>query len=345
MRYRILGRTGLRASAIALGTGSLGTGWGHGAEPAEAREIYRRYRDVGGNFIDTANIYQGGESETLLGQIMQADRRDIILATKFSLAGAPNEGLLTTGNSRRAMVQATEESLSRLSTDWIDLLWVHVPDGVTPIDEIARALDDLVRSGKVLLVGLSNFPAWRVATAATLAELRGWAPVQAIQSEYSLVERTAERESLPMAAAFGIAPIAWSPLGGGVLTGKYRRGETGRREKLKVAIHVEDARTSAILDIVIEIAGELNVSPGQVSIAWVLAKGLFPIVGPRTADQLSDNLASANVNLSAEQIMRLDTVSASPLGAPHEKFGARQIADLVSGGKADLIDRPAIAPR
>ncbi|WP_372018131.1 aldo/keto reductase [Pseudoxanthomonas sp. 10H] len=344
MRYRILGNTGLRVSALALGTGNFGKGWGYGADADAARAIFDGYREAGGNFVDTADQYQFGQAEAMLGGFIAAARDDIVLATKFALGDAPGAGLQRTGNSRKAMLQSVEASLRRLKTDRIDLLWVHMPDGVTPVDEIARGLDDIVRAGKVLYAGLSDFPAWRVATAATLADLRGWAPVAAVQLEYSLVERSAERELLPMAAGFNLGSVGWSPLGGGLLTGKYRKGETGRAQGLGAVIHAEsDARKTAVLDAVLEVAGELDVSPGQVAIAWVLARGVLPIIGPRTVDQLADNLAAAAVALSPAQLERLDRASAIAPGFPHEVVAAS--APALAGGKPDLVDRPARAIR
>lgn len=340
MRYRILGRSGLRVSTFALGTGNFGKGWGYGTEAAEARKIYEAYRSAGGNFIDTADQYQFGQAESMLGDFISAERDDIVLATKYSLGATHGAGLQHAGNSRKAMVQSVEASLKRLKTDRIDLLWVHMPDGVTPIEEIARGLDDLSRAGKILYGGLSDFPAWRCATAVTLAELRGWSPVVAVQMEYSLVERTAERELLPMTAAFGLAPVIWSPLGGGLLTGKYRKGEQGRAQGLGVVIqHESDARRTATVDAVLAIAAELGVSPGQVAIAWTLSRGVLPILGPRTLEQFADNLAAADVQLTAAQLIRLDDVSATPLGFPHEVVA--KTAAVLAGSKPELIDRPA----
>jgi len=339
MRYRIFGNTGLRVSSLALGTGIFGTGWGYGSDREEARKVYTDYREAGGNFIDTADQYQFGQSEDMIGEFMADERDDVVLATKFALGDSANSGLQRTGNSRKAMVQSVEASLRRLKTDRIDLLWVHMPDGVTPIDEIARGLDDLVRTGKILYSGLSDFPAWRIATAATLAELRGWAPVCAVQLEYSLVERTAERELLPMAAAFNLGVVSWSPLGGGLLTGKYRRGESGRAQGLRAVIHEEsDSRKTATLDVVLAIAQETGLSAGQVAIAWVLAKGTLPIIGPRTPEQLADNLASLGVELSIEHLQRLDAASAITLGFPHDVVAGR--AGRLAGGKAELTDFP-----
>lgn len=338
MRYRIFGRTGLRVSCLALGTGNFGKGWGYGSDRADAQAIYAAYRNAGGNFIDTADQYQFGQSEALLGEFIAGDRDDVVLATKFSLGDSPDSGLQHTGNSRKAMLRSVEASLRRLRTDRIDLLWVHMPDGVTPIDEIVRGLDDLARSGKILYAGLSDFPAWRVATAATLAQWRGWAPIAAVQLEYSLVERTAERELLPMADGFGLGVVGWSPLGGGLLTGKYRKGESGRAQGLGAVIHHEsDARKTATLDALLALAAETGLPAGRIAIAWVLARGILPIVGPRTPAQLADNLAAAAVTLSREQLQRLDEASAIELGFPHDVVAAS--AARLAGGKLDVTDR------
>jgi len=223
MKYKVFGKnSGLRVSELALGTGNFGTGWGHGAEPEAARKIFDGYVNAGGNFFDTANVYQRGESETILGDFISADRDQFVVATKYTNAIQPVDGLSKTGNSRKNMVRAVEESLKRLKTDRIDLYWAHISDGVTPMEEIMRGFDDLVRSGKILYAGLSNFPAWRIARADLMADLRGWSPIVAIQIEYSLAERTPDRELIPMAEALGLAITTWSPLGGGFLTGKYR---------------------------------------------------------------------------------------------------------------------------
>ncbi|HEY0295085.1 MAG TPA: aldo/keto reductase [Bordetella sp.] len=344
MRYRVFGRTGLKVSSLSLGTGNFGTGWGYGSQRDEAKVVYDAYRAAGGNFIDTADAYQFGQSEAMLSEFIAQDRDDIVLATKFALGSAPDSGLQGTGNSRKAMVQSVEASLRRLKTDRIDLLWAHMPDGVTPAEEIVRGLDDLVRAGKVIYLGLSDFPAWRVATAAMIAELRGWAPISALQLEYSLVERTVEQELLPMAAAFGLGTVGWSPLGGGLLTGKYRKGETGRKEGLGAVIHDESSDTkTAAVDAVLAVAQALDVSPGQVAIAWVLSKGVLPILGPRTPAQLADNLAAAQVKLDAGHIARLDAASAVPPGFPHGVVERRR--NTLAGGKADLLDYPAVPVR
>jgi aryl-alcohol dehydrogenase-like predicted oxidoreductase len=340
MRYTIFGRsTGLRVSTLALGTGAFGTAWGYGAEPEEARRIFEGYAQAGGNFIDTADSYQFGQSESLLGDFLASTRDDFVLATKYSLGASAGAGPLATGNSRRAMIQSVEQSLRRLKTDRIDLYWVHMADGMTPIHEVVRGLDDLVRSGKILYAGLSDFPAWQVSQAATLADLRGFAPIAGLQIEYSLVERTPDRELLPMARDLGLGTVTWSPLGGGLLTGKYRRGETGRKTEWKRLIHDEDsAQKTAILDTLEAVARETGAAAGHVAIAWIVAKGLIPILGPRSRAQLDDNLAAAALTLDIGQIRRLDEASAVSLGFPHALLGSVEIRRQLTGGRLELYD-------
>src|ERR1700752_3606430 len=220
MKYRLLGNSGLRVSEAALGTMTFGEDWGWGATKDEARKVYDSFREAGGNFIDTANLYTNGASESFLGEFMEGHRESVVLATKYTNAMPgtdPNAG----GNQRKNMMQSVEASLKRLRTDYIDLYWVHIWDRLTPVEEVMRGLDDLVRQGKVLYVGISDAPAWWIAQANTLAELRGWTQFIGLQIEYSLVERTVERELIPMAKALNLGVLAWSPLAHGVLTGKY----------------------------------------------------------------------------------------------------------------------------
>jgi aryl-alcohol dehydrogenase-like predicted oxidoreductase len=347
VRYRYLGRSGLRVSTISLGTGNFGDGWGHGASVQEAHDVYDEYRSAGGNFIDASSNYQFGDAEVYLADMIASDRDEVVLATKYSTGTTMDSGLQMTGNGRKSMVQSLEASLRRLKTDRVDLLWAHAPDNATPIDEIMRSFDDLVRSGKVLYVGLSNFPAWRVATGATIAAARGWAPLVAIQTEYSLAERAAERDLLPMAEAFGLGVLGYSPLGGGMLTGKYRGGETGRAQSsISQFLHHEgDGNKAAILDAVEAIAREVNATADAVAISWSMAKGVIPIVGQRTTGQLTTNLAAAQLHLSPAQIDRLDAASALQLGHPHDMRFDPGAAHAVTGGRADLLDAPAVAIR
>ncbi len=349
MKYKILGqRTGLRVSEFALGAGNFGTRWGHGAEPADARAMFDRFVEAGGNFIDTADGYQFGQSEELVGQFIGANRDDFVVATKYSNGLDPKSGISRLGNSRKTMVRAVEDSLKRLNTDYIDLYWTHFPDAQTPTEEILRGFDDLVTSGKILHAGLSNFPAWRVSRAVALAELRNQAPIAAVQFEYSLVERAADREYLPMIEGLGLGATMWSPLGGGFLTGKYRTGAgdgASRKSGLGVLVHNESGdQKSAVLDEVIAIAAEVGATPSQVSVAWLRHRGAgsagahIPIIGPRTVAQLDDYLAAIQVQLSSEQVERLTAVSDIVLGAPYDQSAAQ--AGPLFAGQLDRLRRP-----
>lgn len=347
MHYKVFGRkSGLRVSELALGAGNFGTGWGHGAERDEAKRIFDGYLEAGGNFIDTANGYQAGQSEAMLGELIATERDRLVVATKYTLGTTPAAGISHTGNSRKNMVRAVEESLTRLKTDHIDLFWAHMSDGVTPMEEILRGFDDLVRAGKIHYAGLSNFPAWRIARADVLAELRGFAPIAAIQVEYSLVERTADREMLPMAEALGLAATLWSPLGGGFLTGKYRQnGDDTRASKLGVLVHAEkSARETALLDTLLAVAEEANASPTHVAIAWLLEKArrsttaLIPILGSRTREQFDATLGALDLRLTAEHVAQLDGISAVAMGVPHESISGSY--SRFSGG--ETLHQPII---
>jgi aryl-alcohol dehydrogenase-like predicted oxidoreductase len=344
MQYTTFGRrTGLRVSQLALGTGNFGTGWGHGAEKAEAKAMFDGYLAAGGNFIDSADTYQGGQSELLVGEFIASERDNIVLATKYTLGGQQPG---TSGNSRKSMMQAVDASLKRLNTDRIDLYWAHFADAGTPTEEIMRGFDDLVRSGKILYAGLSNFPAWRVARADVMAELRGWAPLIGVQFEYSLAERTADRELLPMIEALGLGGALWSPLGGGFLTGKYRSEQAeSRLQNLGMLVHSEkSARETAILDTVLSIAAEVDAPPTHVAIAWLLHKhagaatALVPILGPRTLAQLEGTLGALKLRLDAAQLARLDHVSAAEPGTPQRQISASALS--IAGGRSELLQRP-----
>jgi len=255
----------------------------------------------------------------------------------------PHSGILVTGNSRKAMVASVDASLNRLKADRIDLYWAHMSDGVTPVEEIVRGFDDLVRAGKILYAGLSDFPAWRVARAATIAELRGAAPIAGLQVEHSLVERSTEHELLPAGHALGLGVVSWSPLGGGMLTGKYRQGEKGRAEGFggRVFQAENSAQRTAILDTLIAVANDAGVTPSEIAIAWVAAKGSLPIIGPRTLAQLQNNLAAAKLTLSAEQLTRLDEVSAIPSVFPYRVLNDPETRQGFTGGKLEQFDAPA----
>src|SRR5579862_521140 len=319
MNYRLLGNSGLRVSELALGTMTFGEDWGWGAAKDEARKVYDAFREAGGNFIDTANIYTNGTSESCLGEFMKDHRQSVVLATKYSCAARgtdPNAA----GNHRKNMVQAVEASLKRLRTDYIDLYWVHIWDQMTPVEEVMRGLDDLVRQGKVLYVGISDAPAWWIAQANTLAHLRGWSPFIGLQIEYSLIERTVERELIPMARALYIGVTAWSPLASGILTGKYHgqgSSEPGRMSSdMMKQFLPERQRADRIVAAVKTVSDEIGCSMAQVALAWLRYRPVpvIPIIGARKLSQLQDNLASFDVALSAPQVKTLNQASEIELG-------------------------------
>ncbi len=342
MKYRLLGKSGLRVSEASLGTMTFGDEWGWGSPKAEAQKVYETYREAGGNFIDTANFYTNGTSEKFLGEFMQGHRESVVLATKYSLA-VPGNDPNAAGNHRKSMMQAAEASLKRLQTDYIDLYWVHVWDGITPVEEVMRGLDDLVRQGKVLYVGISDAPAWWIAQANTLAELRGWAKFIGLQIEYSLIERTVERELVPMAKALNLGVVAWSPLAGGVLTGKYH-GEgkaDGARmnDEARKALLPEEKRAAPIISALKSVSEQAGHSMAQVALAWLRHQTVpvIPIIGARKVSQLQDNLTSLDLELSAEQLKSLDGASRIELGFPQSIYDREMVRAVTYGGTWDRL--------
>jgi aryl-alcohol dehydrogenase-like predicted oxidoreductase len=347
--YRLLGRSGLRVSPLALGAMTFGDDWGWGAGRDDVRRILDTYLDRGGNFVDTADVYTNGSSERLLGELLGRRRERVVVATKYTSCtdpGDPNAG----GNHRRNMVRSVEASLRRLDTDYLDLLYLHAWDGTTPVEEILRGMDDLVRSGKVVYVGISDTPAWQVSRMQAVADLRGWAPLVALQVEYSLVERTVERELIPMAAELGLGVVPWSPLGSGVLTGKYTRADLadasdvaaprGTRRDVAIGNGALTERSLGIAEVVGKVAAELGVTPAQAAVAWTLRNPAVtaPILGVRTPAQLDDNLGALDVGFSDAQLAALDEVSAVAMGFPHE-FLARPMTRTVLFGGATIRPR------
>jgi aryl-alcohol dehydrogenase-like predicted oxidoreductase len=327
MNFRLLGRSGLRVSEVCLGALTFGElpfrGRPFGISPLESAALFRLYADRGGNFIDTADIYGDGRSESIVGDLVASDRDHWVIATKYAITTRPGDPNRS-GSHRKAMVRAVEASLKRLRTDRIDLYFVHFWDALTPVEELMRGLDDLVRAGKVLYVGISDAPAWRVSQANMLAELRGWTPFVGLQIEYSLIERTPERDLLPMAAACGLTVTAWSPLGGSVLTGKYnkgaREGIDSQRVESNGAFGKLSERNLSIAQVVGTVAGRLGAAPAQVALAWMRqqAPAIIPIMGARTLAHLEDNLASLALTLPADAMAELEAASAVPLGFPHD---------------------------
>jgi len=342
MNYRLLGNSGLRVSELSLGTMTFGEEWGWGAAKEESKRIYDAYREAGGNFIDTANVYTQGTSERILGEILHGHRDEVVLATKYTNA-APGNDANAAGNHRKSMMRSVEDSLKRLQTDYIDLYWLHIWDKITPVEEVMRAFDDLVRQGKVLYAGVSDVPAWWIAQANTLASLRGWSPFVGLQIEYSLVERTVERELIPMAKAFNLGLVAWSPLAGGVLTGKYNSGGSagdGRfSNEMMRSFLPEAGRQERIVAALLQVSQQTGRSLAQVALAWLRYRDVpvFPIIGARKLSQFEDNLASLSLALSAEQLKTLDEASQIELGFPHDFYQRELVRGLVYGGMRDRI--------
>ncbi len=345
MRYQVLGRhTGLRVSEFALGTANFGRS-DRSAGPLASKQIFEAFAAAGGTTIDTSNRYQLGESEAVLGELLAGDRDRFVVITKYSgpTGGSP-AGL--TGNSRKVMVSSLEASLRRLRTDHVDVFMPHFPDGVTPMAEILAGLDDLVRAGKIGHGALSNFPAWRLAGAVTRSELLGLAPLVGLQTEYSLAERSAERELLPMAEAHGLGLLLYSPLAGGLLTGKYRQGQQGRLSARGPVEALEGtAQRTAVVDAVLAVAAETGAGAVQVALAWLRRRAalartaLVPIVGPRSASQLEEYLKALDLELTDAQYRQLDDVSAVTLGAPYEDVAAALTGGL-DGDRSRLGELP-----
>ena len=342
MKYRLLGKSGLRVSEAALGTMTFGDEFGWGSPKGEAQKVYETYREAGGNFIDTANFYTGGTSERFVGEFIKDHRDSVVLATKYSNA-APGNDPNAAGNHRKSMMQALEASLKRLQTDYIDLYWVHIWDGITPVEEVMRGLDDIIRQGKVLYVGISDAPAWWIAQANTLAELRGWTQFVGLQIEYSLIERTVERELIPMAKALNLGVLAWSPLASGVLSGKYHgegKADGGRmnNEAMKEFLP-EEKRATRIISAVKAVSEQVGRSMAQVALAWLRHQTVpvIPIMGARKVSQLQDNLGSLDLELSPEQVKCLDGASRIDFGFPQSIYEKELVRSIRYGGTWDRL--------
>lgn len=327
-KYVTLGNSGLRVSPFCLGAMTFGKEWGFGSEPAEATSVLDRFVDRGGNFIDTANGYTKGHSEKIIGDHLAHDRKKrdrIVIATKFvtnMFLGDPNGG----GSNRKAIISQCEESLRRLRTDYIDLYWMHAWDKTTPIEETMRALDTLVEQGKVRYIGFSDTPAWKVAQAQTMAMLRAWSPLIALQIEYSLLQRTVEGELVPMAMELGLGITPWGPLRGGALSGKYKRENKGKHEASRGArvTNYLDDKTFDLLDVMEGIGKAHGKTVAQVALAWVQNRPgvTSTIIGARTLQQLDDNLGALDANLTKEEIESLDKLTTPVFGFPMDFLGA-----------------------
>ena len=345
--YRLLGRSGLRVSPLALGTMTFGSDWGWGAEEAEAKRIFDAYADRGGNFVDTSVNYTNGASERILGGFIKDKRERMVVATKATMARDPGN-INSGGNHRLNLVRSVEASLRQLDTDRIDLLFLHAWDFTTTPEEVMRTLDDLVRAGKILYVGICNTPAWRIAQLQTMADLRGWSPLVALQIEYSLVERTVEHELMPMARELGLGVLPWSPLGGGILTGKYSAADLSNENAADVATNRLGVIASTghlnqhsldVADVVGEVAAELGASRSQVAIAWTLANPavVSPVMGARTVKQAEDNFGALDLVLTEAQLSRLAQASAPSPIFPDRFIGRPMAQQLIFG--TTTVDR------
>jgi aryl-alcohol dehydrogenase-like predicted oxidoreductase len=319
---------------------TFGTDWGWGADKDESRRMFDAYAEAGGNLLDTANVYTQGTSEEYIGEFISPDRERWVVATKYSLAALRPDEPNASGNQKKNMVQALEQSLRRLRTDYVDLFWVHAWDFTTPVEEVMRGLDDLVRQGKVLYVGISDTPAWVVAQANTMAALRGWSPFVALQVRYSLIDRAAERDLLPMAREFDLGVTLWSVLGAGVLSGKYNHERPPAEGRAKAGAATVP-RNLSIAGEVVSVAEEVGCTPSQVAISWAQQQRgvLIPLIGARNLPQLQENLRATRVKLEPEHLSRLDAMSEIELGFPHDFLGPGGTASqFIYGETLDRLD-------
>ncbi len=338
--FRLLGNSGLRVSPLCFGTMTMGQHREWATPPDQCQRLIDMYADAGGNFLDTANIYH---SEEVVGECVEGRRDRFVISTKYTFS-MDQENANYGGNNRKSLVLAVEDSLRKLKTDYIDLFYVHFWEFRTPIEELMRGLDDLLASGKVLYLAASNFPAWKVAQANAISDLRGWNRFIGFQARYSMVERTVERDIIPMAEEMGITILPWGPLGSGVLTGKYKSEDRvesdakvdsdGTRRSQVVKTGLSD-KNLAIVAEVQKVADEVGGTPSQVALRWLMQKPgrPLPVIGARTAEQLEDNIGAVAIELSSDQMARLDAVSEIELGYPHDVFQRTQfMRGAVDGG-------------
>lgn len=341
MRYKLLGNSGLRISELCLGTMTFGLEWGWGSDKKESQAVFDTYTNAGGNFFDTANLYTEGTSEKWLGEMIASDRDHYVLATKYALKdklGDPNFA----GNHRKNMMRSVHDSLNRLNTDYIDLLWIHAWDFTTRPEEVMRGLDDLISRGLVHYIGISDAPAWIVSQCNTMADLRNWNKFAALQVEYSLLQRSPEADLLPMAKAFDLAITPWAPLAGGALTGKYLKNENAGRVKQESARRSKYALSVAAK--VVEIAQKLEVSPARLAIQWTRQRDqqVIPIVGARTPEQLSDSIKCIDLHIPEPELKELNEVSAITLGFPHEFLYSDNVKEVLFAGEQNKVDNHRI---
>lgn len=338
MRFKMLGNSGLRVSELCLGTMTFGTAWGWGADKNTCQKQLDCFTEAGGNFVDTSINYTDGESETILGELLDGRRQQYVLATKYTLTKPDSTDPNSGGNSRKNMRQSIERSLKRLKTDYIDLFYLHMWDYLTPVEEVMRGLDDLVRAGKVNYVGISDSPAWIVSQANMLAELRGWSAFVGLQVPYSLLDRDLEWALLPMAKHWRMAVMPWGILESGILTGKFMQKSKEPSRLNPEELELNDQHQK-IVEAVHAIANETGRSMTQVATNWVRQQQekalMIPILGARTVEQLEDSLGALEWTLSVEQLAKLDEVSRTRLGFPHDFLTNNH---YIFGATRDLID-------
>ena len=344
MKYRLFGNTGLRVSELCLGTMTFGEDWGWGSDQKESQKVLECFAEAGGNFIDTANMYTNGNSERFLGEFLKTRRDDFVLATKYTLTQNPNDPNAS-GNHRKSLVKALNESLQRLATDYIDIFWVHAWDEHTPIEETLRALDDQVRAGKILYIGISDVPAWVLSKANTIAEFKNWTAFAGLQVEYSLIERTIEYDLLPAARHLGMAVTTWGPLAGGILTGKYNKGSktqetSGRHTEGPWADAYKTDNNLRIAQAVLDVSEKINRPPSQVALNWIRGQqrgNIIPIIGAKKLSQLQDNLKCLDWELDQESLDFLNEETKLAPVFPHSFLSFEQVRGMIHGEKADLI--------
>lgn len=351
MKYSTLGRSGLKVSEICFGSMGLGKDWNWGADRQSSFELLETFARAGGNFIDTANLYTDGSSERIIGEFVQGNRDSFVIATKYTLAdnrpgiASVLEGgtgnVNATGNNRKNLLRSISESLKRLKTDYIDVLYLHIWDYMTPVEEVMKAFEDVVSRGIVHYIAISDTPAWVVSRAQTLAELRGWSQFVALQIEYSLLQRTPERELIPMAKEFGLTVTPWAPLAGGALTGKYLKGDKGRLPDTSKRLNTY---SEMITQEVVRIAELYNVPPGVVALRWTMQQGFhsIPIVGATKLSQLKENLMAIQCTLEQEHIDELNRISAVDLGFPEAFYREEGVRQSVYGGFFNQLIHPKL---
>jgi aryl-alcohol dehydrogenase-like predicted oxidoreductase len=338
MKYKLLGRTGIRVSELCLGTMTFGTEWGWGSDKAESKKIYDAFVNRGGNFFDTANVYTKGTSEKMLGEFVKSERDNMVIASKYSLS---EDGIINkAGNHRKNMTQSVEQTLKSLNTDYVDLYYVHAWDFTVKPEELMRNLEYLVASGKVLSIGISDTPAWIMSRCNTIAEQKGWTPFSACQIEYSLTEHTADREILPCAEGFDMTVCGFSPLAAGMLSGKYNNPIDEPRRMDTRKSHRLSERNLAISQQLLDICKDWNLSPAAVALKWAMLqfKNSSPIFGVRTLKQLEENLTSLDFELTDEQLNKLNSIAAIGGNNPNSFLELPRITEILYGDQKDRIE-------